>query len=96
MSGLTLEHGVISEWLREDANCWIAIASAFLQRYDRSTAEAKISEALKYQLRDGPPTSVTLGARLHQSGIRGINYDALAHELARIADQSRNPRSKAA
>lgn len=69
------------EWLREDTNCWIAIATAFLQRYDRDIAIQKITVAWQYMLRDGPPAPTTLGGRLFRAGVRRINYDLLAREL---------------
>ena len=75
------EAWVIREWLKEDSNCWIAIATAFLQRYDRDIAIRKISVALQYLLRDGPPAPTTLGGRLFRAGVRRINYDLLALEL---------------
>ena len=75
------EAWVIREWLKEDTNCWIAIATAFLQRYDRDVAIQKISVALQYLLRDGPPAPTTLGGRLFRAGVRRINYDLLALEL---------------
>lgn len=77
----TPEALVIREWLKEDTNCWMAIAIAFLQRYERDTAVAKVSVALQYLLRDGPPTATTLGGRLYKAGVRRIDYDLLAHEL---------------
>jgi hypothetical protein len=48
---------VIEEWLKEDSNCWMAIATAFLQRNERSLAVTRVSGALKFLLRDGPPTA---------------------------------------
>ena len=71
----------IREWLQQDAACWIAIASAFLQRYEREIALDKLSAALQYQLRDGPPKPTTITSKVYRSGVSRIDYDALALEL---------------
>ena len=86
---MSLEATVIREWLREDSNCWTAIATAFLKRYERDTAVARISVALQFLLRDGPPTATTLTGRLYKAGIKRIDYDILARELALAAEPVR-------
>ena len=78
---------VIREWLKEDTNCWIAIATAFLQRYERKMAVAKVSAALQHLLRDGPPIATTLGGRLYHAGVSHINYDLLADELVLATEE---------
>ena len=75
----------INEWLKEDSNCWIAIASVFVQRYEWEIALQKITLALTWQLRDGPPSPTTLSGRLYQSGVNKIDYAAVALEIALAA-----------
>src|SRR5436190_4435269 len=79
---------VVRKWLKEDTNCWIAIATAFLQRYEREMAIAKVSVALQHLLRDGPPTATTLGGRLYEAGVSHINYDLLANELVLATEEA--------
>jgi hypothetical protein len=81
---------VVNEWLKEDSNYWIAIATMFLQRNDRDNALARISGALQFLLRDGPPTATTLSGRLYRAGVRKIDYDALAMEVV-LATEAANP-----
>jgi hypothetical protein len=76
------ESTVIKEWLKEDANCWMAIACAFLRRYERDIAVERLSLALQYQLRDGPPKPTTLGGLIYKAGMTKIDYHALAVALA--------------
>ena len=78
--------GVIRQWLKEDSNCWVAIATMFLQRNERNTALARISAALQFLLRDGPPTATTLTGRLYQAGVKQIDYDALALEVVLVTE----------
>jgi len=54
------EIGAVNDWLKEDRNCWIAIGAAFLQRNPRDIAIKKLTDALRHQLRDGPPSADTL------------------------------------
>ena len=81
---------VIQEWLKEDSNCWMAIATMFLQRSERDIALARISGALQFLLRDGPPTATTLSGRLYKAGVKRIDYDALALEIV-LATETANP-----
>jgi hypothetical protein len=80
---------VIQAWLKEDSNCWIAIATMFLQRYERDIALARISGALQFLLRDGPPTATTLSGRLYKAGVKALDYDALALEIV-LATEAAN------
>jgi hypothetical protein len=82
---MSLESQVIKEWLKEDASCWIAIGRAFLQRNDWDTALEKITLALTWQLRDGPPTPTTLSGRLYKKGISKVDYATLALQIALAA-----------
>jgi len=82
---MSCESQIIKEWLKEDANCWIAIGRAFLQRNDWDVALEKISLALTWQLRDGPPTANTLSGRLFKYGFTKIDYASLALEIALAA-----------
>ena len=81
---------VIQGWLKEDSNCWIAIATMLLQRNERNTALIRISGALQFLLRDGPPSATTLTGRLYQAGVKRIDYDALAQEIV-LATEAANP-----
>jgi len=81
---------VIQEWLKEDSNCWMAIATMFLQRNERDIALARISGALQFLLRDGPPTATTLTGRLYNAGVKRIDYDVLALEVV-LATEAANP-----
>jgi hypothetical protein len=78
----------VQDWLQEDHNCWIAIARAFLQRNDRDIAVARLTDALRYQLRDGPPSADTLGGRLFRAGAKEIDYHAVAVQIAEAAQAS--------
>ena len=89
VAGKPIAH-VIEEWLKEDSNCWMAIATAFLQRNERSLAVTRVSGALKFLLRDGPPTAHTLTGRLYLAGVTRIDYDALALEIV-LATEAANP-----
>ena len=80
------ENSAIQDWLKEDTNCWIAIASAFLKRNEREVAIAKLTDALRYQLRDGPPLPDTLGGRLLRAGSLHIHYHAVAVHIALAAE----------
>jgi len=76
----------VQEWLGEDGNCWIAIACAFLQRNERAVALGKLADALRYLLRDGPPSLDTLGGRLFRTGTSRIDYQAVAMQIALAAE----------
>jgi len=76
----------VLDWLQEERNCWIAIARAFLQRNERDIAVAKLTDALRYQLRDGPPSADTLGGRLFRGGANQIDYHAVAIQIAQAAE----------
>jgi hypothetical protein len=80
------EMDAVQEWLSEDGNCWIAIASAFLQRNEREIALGKLANALQYLLRDGPPSLDTLGGRLFRAGTSRIDYQAVAVQIALAAE----------
>src|SRR6266851_603306 len=83
---------VIRAWLKEDSNCWNAIATMFLGRYERAMALERISIALQFLLRDGRPTAstVTLTGRLYTAGVKRIDYDALALEVV-LATEAADP-----
>ena len=81
-----VEISPVQDWLQEERNCWIAIARAFLQRNQRDIAVAKLTDALRYQLRDGPPSADTLGGRMFRGGAIQIDYHAVAIEIARTAE----------
>ena|SRR5438045_3758172 len=83
-----LEIAAVHDWLGEDRNCWIAIAAAFLQRYERDIAIGRLKDALRYQLRDGPPLPDTLGGRLFRTGATQIDYHAVADEIAVAAESA--------
>jgi hypothetical protein len=82
--------GAVQDWLKEDRNCWIAIAAAFLDRYEREVAIEKLTAALRHHLRDGPPPADTLGGRLFRAGASKLDYQAIAIEIA-VAAESSNP-----
>jgi hypothetical protein len=79
------ENSPVQDWLQEDRNCWIAIAKAFLQRNEPDIAVAKLADALRYQLRDGPPSADTLSGRFFRAGSDQIDYRAVALEIAQAA-----------
>src|SRR4051794_25429517 len=81
-----VEIGAVQEWLQEERNCWIAIAEAFLQRNEPDIAVAKLTDALRYQLRDGPPSADTLGGRLFKAGANRIDYHAVAVQIVQGAE----------
>jgi hypothetical protein len=81
-----VEISPVLDWLQEERNCWIAIARAFLQRNERDIAVAKLTDALRYQLRDGPPSADTLGGRLFRGGANQIDYHAVAIQIAQAAE----------
>ena len=85
------ELGAINEWLKGDANVWIAIALAFLQRNERDIALGKLTDALRYHLRDGPPSPDTLGGRLFRAGLRDIDYHAVAIQIVLAAEAAERP-----
>ena|SRR5690349_11108580 len=85
------QRAAVRDWLKEDRNCWIAIAAAFLGRYERDVAIDKLTAALRHQLRDGPPLSDTLGGRLFRAGALKIDYHAVATEIAVAAESSDPP-----
>ena len=82
----SVESSVITDWLKEDAHCWIAIATAFLQRYQRQAAIDRTSAALQFSLRDGPPTGNTFPGRFYNAGLRRIDYDGLALQVVLAAE----------
>jgi hypothetical protein len=81
---------VIQKWLKEDANYWTAIATMFLQRNERDMALTRVSGALQFLLRDGPPNANTLTGRLYMAGVTKLDYDALALEVV-LATEAANP-----
>jgi hypothetical protein len=85
-SSRNVEISPVQDWLQEDRNCWIAIARAFLQRNQRNIAVTKLTDALRYQLRDGPPSTDTLGGRIFRAGANQIDYHAVAIEIAQAVE----------
>jgi hypothetical protein len=90
---MSCESQVIKEWLKEDANWWIAIGRAFLQRNDWDVALEKITLALTWQLRDGPPSANTLPGRLYKKGFTKMDYATLALQIALAAKDAERPTS---
>ncbi len=79
---------IVQDWLKEDRNCWIAIAAAFLSRYEREIAIEKLSNALRHQPRDGPPFADTFGGRLFRARSLKIDYETIAIEIAAAAESA--------